>query len=78
MYPKSEIIDDNPVTPQNVTPNIFSELRKLPCKWIKIYCLILTLSAVRDAHILLNGTFTDKRVNAGPMQVHAWAFENEK
>jgi len=31
-----------------------------------------------DVHILLNATFTDKSENAGPMQVHAWAFKNEK
>jgi hypothetical protein len=42
------------------------------------YCLILTLSAVWDAHILLNATFMDKRENAGPMQVQALAFKNEK
>lgn len=36
------------------------------------------LSAIRDAHILLNITFTDERENAGPTQVHAWAFKNEK
>jgi len=29
-YPKSDIIKDNPVNPKNFTPNIFSELQKLP------------------------------------------------
>jgi len=42
-YPKFEMIKDDPVNPQDFTPNISSELQKLPCKCIKIYCPILLI-----------------------------------